>query len=431
MSLTSVRTCTGWIMAGLFCWTLLACRSPWTVEQPLPAVPPAVLLDHTPGGIQRAVWTFCPHRISQACAIIARRWADDSPDPVWMGLGLECRAVQAIVVHMQRRPGPTTDVAGLVRLARQGLPDMPATPQARRALGLVLLLDGQGEAAVEILGEAQNMASRNPYSRMAQVLALLDDPAQAGAALQRYEPQLAILPAFWLTAAWLAEQDRNVLEAERAYRRTLRDDPRNTAAMIGLARLEMDSAETQAVAAERLAQALAVNSEDEVALFNLALIRMRQGHQDQAMGQVRRLLDLYPRDVAAWDLHGLVLRSQGRLHEAETSFRTAINVDPSAASPFFNLGALCAEGFADVPCAIEAFARYLDLEPEGVRAEQVRAWLREAVEQQTVREPGPEATGRHVPKDGQDLSGFEEHGLEFQGKHPATKGPNREDGGQP
>lgn len=369
----------------LLCGLLGACGFTWPSAKPAENVGHGQGLEQTPQGILRAMWSFCPYRLSLIGPVIARKMGENPPDPAWMGLDLEYRAVQAIVQRQQRRPVSAVDAAALAELARIEALERPRSAQARRALGLANYLNARLDEARTALDAARELEPGSPYTAMAALLVDIElseqNPrASAGetsmdSGRNQVDP-LRSLPAFWLTMAREAELQGDVQQAEFAYRRAIQTDQANTAAMVGLARLEMDQAQTQAVAAERLAQVLAINASDEVALFNLALTRLRLGRLDQALDAAQRLVELVPNDAPAWELNGLVQRALGRWTDAEAALRRATELDPRMAGAFYNLGAICAEQLSDSACAGEAFARYLDLEPEGERAETVRDWLR-------------------------------------------------------
>lgn len=370
-----------WVGVLMACVLLASCRMPWHHGESGVDSAGMAWLEQSPEVVLRETWSFCPHRMDLIGPLLARRMGEIPPEPAWVGLDLEYRIVRLIASRHQRRSLPAQDVAGLVDLARFETELLPDSAQVHRALGLALLLDGQTREASLALDRAQELEAASPYTVLARMLVDIAQSAGAAALLNSLDEKSAAsrasrLPGFWLIAAWAAEMQGDPRFAENAYRRAMRLDQHNTAAMVGLARLEMDMTQTRALAAERLAQVLVINEADEVALFNLALIRMREGRYDQAMAPARMLLGVAPEDPAAWELNGLILRGRGHVVEAEAAIRRATELDPFMAGAFFNLGLVCAEQLADPACATEAFARYLDLQPEGARAEQVRSWLR-------------------------------------------------------
>jgi Tfp pilus assembly protein PilF len=136
-----------------------------------------------------------------------------------------------------------------------------------------------------------------------------------------------------------------------------------------------------------LQQALALTPEDPYALFNLALVEMRSGRRDEAIGGFERLVALEAtrtgsvpaevrapalsslgllyyekgfldesrryleqataldaKSVRAWNTLGLTLRRQGEASAAEQAFRRALAIAPTDPQPANNLGLLLIEG---------------------------------------------------------------------------------------
>jgi Flp pilus assembly protein TadD len=96
---------------------------------------------------------------------------------------------------------------------------------------------------------------------------------------------------------------------------------------------------------------------------NLGMARQREGRLDEAATHFRRALDIEPRGSAALTNLGNVLRRQGRATEAESLYRRAIERDPRAAEPWINLGNLAVDR-ADLGEAETCFRRALVLAPE-------------------------------------------------------------------
>lgn len=342
--------------------------------------PPPVVKDVLPAGrpmsdLLGLMWSFCPHQLAQAASVIASQLQRDPTDSSWLALDAEQKALQIIVSRQQRRPVPEMDVRTIVRQAQQASSELARSAQAQRALGLALLVDEKMSDAKKALSSAVSMDDEKAYSLLA--LALWHGPVatEVDPLLTQAEALDADISGIWLIRAWLAQMRNDKAGAETALRRALNDDPRNTAALIGLGRLEMDDPRTRILAAERFEQAVAVNPADEVALYNLALIRMRDGDNARAVAMVRQLVGRYPDDAHAWNLKGQILRAMGQYQEAARAYRKAVEFDDDLASAYFNLGVLCAENLADQACARQAFSDFLRLQPEGPRSRQVREWM--------------------------------------------------------
>ncbi len=343
------------------------------IPTPTPAL--AVPASTSESDIPAMLWSFCPYRSELAGSAIAQGLLREPSEPRWVALNAEQQSLRIITFNQQRRAAREKDVGRLAREAEQAARVLEGSAQARRALGLALLVNERMSDSRAALSTAADMSAEQAYGLLA--LALWHGPvaSEVEPLLSRAEALNPDIPAIWLIRAWLAHVRDDGAGAEAALRRALNADPRNTAALTGLGRLEMDDPRTRVLAAERFQQVLSSNPRDDVALYNLAVIRLREADHGQALTLVRRLVEQYPRDAPAWNLKGQVYRAQGQYQEAARAFRTAIEADQQLASAHFHLGVLCAEHLADTACARAAFTEYLRLQPEGARARQVREWM--------------------------------------------------------
>jgi len=164
-------------------------------------------------------------------------------------------------------------------------------------------------------------------------------------------------------------------EAGRHYAAALALQPDSLPANLELARLEMDDPRARGRAAARLEKALALEPALEPARFNLALVMLAQDRDAEALAQADQICRDNPRDPAAQNLRGLALMKLGRHAQAREAFGQAALAGPDHAQAHFNLGAVCANHLKDLDCARRAFQRFLELEPQGERADKARAWL--------------------------------------------------------
>ncbi|MGA2712076.1 MAG: tetratricopeptide repeat protein [Bryobacteraceae bacterium] len=66
--------------------------------------------------------------------------------------------------------------------------------------------------------------------------------------------------------------------------------------------------------------------------------RLRRNESDRATVHLRRVVEIAPRFVAAWNQLGTIAYQTHRYTEAETNFRRGLDIDPEAFEPLVNLG---------------------------------------------------------------------------------------------
>ncbi|MGE0434631.1 MAG: tetratricopeptide repeat protein, partial [Planctomycetota bacterium] len=66
--------------------------------------------------------------------------------------------------------------------------------------------------------------------------------------------------------------------------------------------------------------------------LNRASCHARMGHFTDALGDVRRAMDLQPRDAAVWHTRGMIYREQGDLPAALADFNESLRIDPDSAN---------------------------------------------------------------------------------------------------
>ncbi|MBI4798440.1 MAG: tetratricopeptide repeat protein [Desulfarculus sp.] len=113
----------------------------------------------------------------------------------------------------------------------------------------------------------------------------------------------------------------------------------------------------------------------QAARFNLALVRLSQERPQEAQRLAQDILTKDPQDASAHNLRGLALLAQKQYAQAAQAFEAASQADPRHAQALYNLGGVCAGQLQNSDCARQAFRRFLELEPQGPRADKARAWL--------------------------------------------------------
>jgi tetratricopeptide (TPR) repeat protein len=106
---------------------------------------------------------------------------------------------------------------------------------------------------------------------------------------------------------------------------------------------------------------------------NLAIVYMHEDRNDDAMQALDAALKLDPKNAAAHDQMGILLRREGRFDEAEQAYQRAIEADPDYLIAYYNLGVLLDLYLRREAEALELYQHYQDslAEPD----EQVGRWI--------------------------------------------------------
>ncbi len=213
------------------------------------------------------------------------------------------------------------------RLLREVIAAAPTFAKPHEDLGYLLLQAKRPADALPLLERATHLdpSLDRAWFSLGKAFALLGDGKQADAAFER---SFALSPERRLMAL-AAEHHREgrIEEAERLYRRVLRDNPKNVDAL-------------------RL----------------LAQIAARTDHADQAETLLERAIALAPDyQMAIVDL-GRVYKDQDRFAEALERFDRAIALDPGAPQPHYLRAATLARASFTYD-AIDAYRQCLALRP--------------------------------------------------------------------
>jgi protein O-GlcNAc transferase len=120
-------------------------------------------------------------------------------------------------------------------------------------------------------------------------------------------------------------------------------------------------------AASACQQALAINPRHASGLYLMALIAGEAGRPAEALRFLDQLVAVVPNAAEAHGNRGIALMSLDRLDEAEQALRTAIQLDPRRAEPWYALGNL--KTAQNQPEAtFQAFLRVLEINPQDGRA---------------------------------------------------------------
>lgn len=336
---------------------------------------PAPTAPAPPLSQRQQLYSLDPAALAKVVEEIAQQLREKSSDPALVSLLVEAKAWQSLALARQAAPAPPENWARLRARAVSSYRRLPRSADARRALGLAMIMEERLEKAHKYLGAARELDPAQGANCLA--LAMLPDLAPAARAELAQEAVATApdLPGGHLALAWALEEQGQAQTARPRYAQALALQPDNLPALLGLARLEMDDPKAKAKAAVRLRRVLELMPSHAAARFNLALVLLGQQQAAQALPLIEHLLEQNPQDAAALNLKGQALLQQGRPLPASQAFEAATQADPDHAQAFYNLGGVCANQLKNHDCARQAFARFLELEPQGPRAEKIRAWL--------------------------------------------------------
>jgi len=153
--------------------------------------------------------------------------------------------------------------------------------------------------------------------------------------------------------------ERNLQEAEAAYRRALALDPGSSLAWDGLGLAHYDAGRLRE-ARESLARALALDPENGRALFHLALVDEREGKNLEAIAGYRKALALSPNDADVGRHLGGALGMAGRSAEGRDVMQRVVELTPGDGEAWLDLCLLSLDS-GDVRRAAGALARAREL----------------------------------------------------------------------
>jgi len=120
--------------------------------------------------------------------------------------------------------------------------------------------------------------------------------------------------------------------------------------------------------------ALAVTSNNDVALNNLGIISLGKGELDDAITKLQAAIDLRPENAPAHDNLAKALLRKGRVSEAMVHYRKFLEIQPASVEARNTLGtALIQKGY--VKEAIEQWQEALAIQPENGNAASNLAWV--------------------------------------------------------
>ena len=179
-----------------------------------------------------------------------------------------------------------------------------------------------------------------------------------------------VLPALIASARVQTTQWRNT---EALWNHALACDSANEVAHFNLGTFLIDRGRVDEAIAH-LQRAVGIAPDDEEAHGNLGVALAKKGRLDEAAAQYERVLQIKPADPVAHHNLGNLLLAAGRTNEALLHFQAAVGHRPTYAEAWVNLGTACLQ-LGRTHEAKAHFRRALEIEPEQTDAENNLAWL--------------------------------------------------------
>lgn len=110
-------------------------------------------------------------------------------------------------------------------------------------------------------------------------------------------------------------------------------------------------------------------------LVNLGILAAKAGKLEEAEKTLKQATERNARNAAAFNQLGIVYRKLGRFEDADKAYQQAVHVDPNYANAYLNLGVLCDLYLRQPERALEAYERYLELNPSADA--RVNTWVTE------------------------------------------------------
>ena len=120
--------------------------------------------------------------------------------------------------------------------------------------------------------------------------------------------------------------------------------------------------------------------------YELALRYKETGDYDKAIEELQAAVKDNPRFAKAHNQLGILYGKVGLYKKAVDQCRRAVEEDPGFASAYYNLGVLYHNNLNEPVEAISAYSRYLELSPEGKKADAVRRIVHSLMQRPGIRD---------------------------------------------
>ena len=236
----------------------------------------------------------------------------------------------ALFVKMDRREEAET-------LLREVIDTAPAFAKPAEDLGFLLVQAGRPADALPFLERATRLdpSLERAWFTLGKALALLGRGKEADAAFERCferSPERRMM-------AHAAEHHREgrIDEAERLYRRVLRDNPRNVDAMrlLALVAIKLDHPDDAELL---LQQAIGIAPDFQLAILDLGRLLKEQDRYGEALDCFDRAIALDATQAQAHFLRAGTLARASFTHEAIEAYRTCLELRPAHIGALIGIG---------------------------------------------------------------------------------------------
>ena len=261
----------------------------------------------------------------------------------------------ALLVKMDRREEAE-------RTLRAVVVDAPSFAKPAEDLGFLLVQAGRPADALPFLERATHLdpSLERAWFTLGKALALLGRGKEADVAFEKCferSPERRIM-----ALAAEHQKEGRFDEAERLYRRVLRDNPRNVDALrlLALIAIKADKADDAELL---LQQAIGIAPDFLLAILDLGKLCKEQDRFGEALECFERAIALEPSQVQSHFLRAATLARASFTHEAIAAYRQCLALRPGHAGALLGLGhALNAIG--DNDGAVAAYDECIQVTPE-------------------------------------------------------------------
>ncbi|UCC15205.1 MAG: tetratricopeptide repeat protein, partial [Gammaproteobacteria bacterium] len=223
----------------------------------------------------------------------------------------------------------TGNYPAAVKAYERGLEVEPKNVELLNAKGFALFQQGKSEEAVVALEKALAVDPKHWKAHNNMALASIDI-GELELAEAHYRESLAIEPqaAIYNDLGFVLERQGLPEDAAEAYRKALELDPESASAHYNLGASLARSGEYEE-AELHLRAALGTDPNTQT-YTGLGVVQWQQGRTDEAIANLEAAIEANPKNAAAYDYLGTIYVEQGKLEDAEATYRLLTRNQPSA-----------------------------------------------------------------------------------------------------